>query len=214
MKQKHFIDSHKGATPLFVLGLIAWFGAWQHPTAWLYLATHGSYGLLWVHKSYSFGDKQWEAPCSPAYAARIWIGLSLYWITPYLIVSRHIDAPAWAMGLAVGMYAIGVFYHFAADMQKHTHLEHRGGLLSGGLWARSRNPNYFGELLIYLSFGVLAAEWAWVSFLVLAIFFGIVWWPNMRKKDASLSRYPAFAEWKSRTGLILPKLRGPPRNAQ
>ena len=39
MKQKHFIDSHKGATPLAVLGLMAFYGSWENTTAWLYLAT-------------------------------------------------------------------------------------------------------------------------------------------------------------------------------
>ncbi len=82
MKQRHFIDSHKAATGLFVLALLAVYDQWDNPTAWVYLALHGTYGLLWVLKSRMFPDKQWEQPTSLAYGLVIWAGLSLYWIAP------------------------------------------------------------------------------------------------------------------------------------
>ncbi len=204
MKQKHFIDSHKGATSLFVLLMMALYDHWSSPTAWVYFAIHGGYGIMWVIKSLSFPDKQWEQECGIGYGLYIWGGLSLYWVTPWLIVSQGIEAPAWAVGAIVAMYALGVFFHFASDMQKHISLQLRPGLITEGLWARSRNPNYFGELLIYLSFALLAMRWMWVPMIVLALFVGIVWIPNMRKKDRSLSRYPEFAEYKSRSKLIIP----------
>jgi steroid 5-alpha reductase family enzyme len=101
------------------------------------------------------------------------------------------------------MYAFGVFFHFASDMQKHISLQLRPGrLITTGLWSRCRNPNYFGELLIYLGFGLLAMHWAPV--LVILLFLVIVWFPNMRKKDRSLSRYAEFAAYKKRTNLFIP----------
>ena len=57
MKQKHFIDSHKGATAPAVLLLIWYFGQWENATAWIYLAIHGTYGIMWVLKSTIFPDK-------------------------------------------------------------------------------------------------------------------------------------------------------------
>ena len=78
------------------------------------------------------------------------------------------------------------------------------GLITGGLWSRIRNPNYLGELLIYGGFSALAMHWA--PFVVLALFVGIVWIPNMLKKDKSLSRYPEFAEWKKRSWLFIPPI--------
>ena len=59
MKQKHFIDSNKGATILAVLGMMAYYNVWENQTAWLYLATHGLYGILWVTKSLTFPDRRW-----------------------------------------------------------------------------------------------------------------------------------------------------------
>ena len=202
MKQKHFIDSHKGATSVAVLIMMGIYDQWDNPTAWLYLATHGLYGVLWVLKSRMFGDKSWEAPCSVGYAMVIWGSLSLYWISPWLITSGALQAPPWLMGLSVGMFGLGVFYHFASDMQKHTSLQLKPGLITTGLWANCRNPNYFGELLIYAGFSLLAMHW--IPFAVLALFVCAVWVPNMMRKDKSLSRYPEFAEYKRNSSLVIP----------
>jgi protein-S-isoprenylcysteine O-methyltransferase Ste14 len=203
MRQKHFIDSHKAATGLFVLLLIALYGQWDNPTAWVYLALHGAYGALWVFKSQVFPDKQWEQPASIGYGLVIWGGLSLYWLAPWLLMARGVHAPAWCLGGCVALYTLGVFLHFAADMQKHTFLRLRPGeLMTDGLWSRVRNPNYLGELLIYLGFGLLAMHWAPLVIVLLFVLF--VWLPNMRRKDRSLARYPEFAAYKSRTRLLIP----------
>ena len=204
LRQRHFIDSSKLANAFVVLGLMALYDAWELAAAWLYLALHGTYGVLWVLKSRTFGDAQWERPTSVGYGIVIWIGLGLYWVGPWLIVSGRSGPPgAWWYGLCVALYTLGVFFHFASDMQKHVSLTLRPGtLITDGLWSRLRNPNYFGELLIYLGFTSLAYHWA--PLLVLAAFVAGVWIPNMRRKDASLSRYPEFAEYSRRSWRFIP----------
>jgi len=204
LKQKHFIDTHKGATPLFVLACMQYYQAWDNTTAWAYLATHGTYGLLWVLKSLSFGDKQWEQECGLPYGLTIWGGLSLYWIAPWLITSGNVQAPPWLIGLAVAVWGIGVFFHFVSDMQKHIQLSLKKGLIKEGLWARCRNPNYFGELLIYAGFSSLAMHW--MPFAALALFVVVLWIPNMIKKDRSISRHEGFDEYKRRSKLFIPFL--------
>lgn len=203
MRQQHFIDSHKAATGPVILLLMAVFQQWDNPTAWVYLALHGMYGVLWVLKSHYFPDKQWAQPTNIAYGLVIWGGLSLYWIAPWLLITRGVHAPAWYLGGCVALYVGGVFCHFTADMQKHTTLKLRPGqLMTDGLWSRLRNPNYFGELLIYLGFSLLAMHWA--PLLVILLFVLIVWLPNMRKKDRSLARYPEFAAYRARSKFFLP----------
>jgi hypothetical protein len=64
MKQKFYIDTHKGVTPLAILAMMALHNQWQNSTAWIYLALHGTYGILWVLKSRFFPDKQWEQQAS------------------------------------------------------------------------------------------------------------------------------------------------------
>lgn len=203
MKEKHFIDSHKGATFFYVLALIAAYGRWDNPTALVYLALHGAYGFFWILKSLWFGDSQWEKPCGAARGATIWGALSLYWIAPWIICAGDVRAPAAWIGACVFAYAFGVFFHFAADMQKTCWMRlNRGHLLTEGMWSRVRNPNYLGELLIYAGFGALAMHP--VPMLVLAAMVAFVWVPNMRRKDASLSRYPEFAAYAARSWRMVP----------
>ena len=205
MKQKYFIDSHKGVTFLAILVMMAYFNQWQNPTAWVYLALHGTYGILWVLKSRIFPDKQWETDRGLWFGLVIWAGLSLYWIAPYIITSRGVQAPPWLLGLAVCLDTLGVFLHYAADMQKFIELKYNPGhLITGGLFSRTRNINYFGELLIYLGFGLLAMHW--LPILVIVLYIIGVWFPNMQKKDKSLARYPEFAEYKRKSKLFIPFL--------
>lgn len=205
MKQKVFIDSHKGLTFLAIFGMMAYFNQWQNITAWIYLAMHGSYGLLWVLKSHIFPDKQWEQEKSLGYGLYIWAGLSLYLISPYLINSHATTAPPWMLAMCLSIYIFGIFLHFTADMQKYIELKYNPGhLVTDGLLSRVRNINYFGELLIYLGFGLLAMHW--LPLLVILLFIIIIWAPNMFKKDKSLSRYPEFAQYKCQTKLFIPFL--------
>jgi steroid 5-alpha reductase family enzyme len=202
VKQKHFIDSHKGITPLVLLAMMAIYGQWDNPTAWVYLGLHGSYGVLWVLKSRLFPDRQWEQRTGPGYALVILGGLTLYWIAPWLIMYGDVHAPPWLLGVSTALYGTGVAFHFAADMQKHTALKLRPGLITDGFFALSRNPNYFGELLIYVSFALLAIHW--LPFVVIALYLAVIWFPNMIRKDRSLSRYPGFEAYRRRTRLFIP----------
>jgi protein-S-isoprenylcysteine O-methyltransferase Ste14 len=144
---RHFIDSHKASTWLAVLLLMAAYGAWELPTAWIYLGMHGTYGLLWVTKSQIYPDKSWERPVPLWYGVgAIWGALTLYWVAPCIIVSRGVVPPPWYLGMCVALFGAGIFLHFCADMEKYVHLKLRPGtLLTGGLWSWCRNPNYLGE---------------------------------------------------------------------
>ena len=203
MKQRHFIDIHKGATAPMVFILIWYFHQWENATSWIYLALHGSYGIMWVLKSAIFPDKTWEAKCSIWYGLYILGGLTLYWISPLIIMSTTVDNSPMYLGLMVAIFAMGVFFHYASDMQKHAYLKLKPGeLITDGLMSRCRNTNYFGELLIYLSFALLSRHW--IPVVVLVSFMIIIWLPNMRRKDKSLSRYPDYAEYKKRSSFLIP----------
>ncbi len=200
---RHFINTHKILTPLIVLGMMFFFDFWG-ALAWLYLALHGTYCLLWMIKEYTFRDRRFEEAIHPVAGFIFVFGmLGLYWMSPYLIVSGRLDAPGWLIALSVFLVVVGVFFHFTSDAQKYVQLRMHKGLITNGLFSRTRNPNYLGEMLIYLGFAILAQHW--LPFLALAY-----WWiyfvRNMLKKDASISRYPEFAEYKQRSGLLFPKL--------
>ena len=207
MKQKHFIDFHKGITFLYILGLIYFYSAFDNVAIWVYLGLHGTYGVLWVMKSMIFPDKSWEEDTGLIYGLVILIGLSLYWISPWIIVSGYFHdgqmtlIPNWLISVSIFSFGIGIFLHFSSDMQKHTALKlNPGKLIIDGLFKKSRNMNYVGEFLIYLSFSLLSMHW--LPILVLAVFILLVWVPNMIKKDKSLSRYQEFSKYKTTTRIF------------
>ena len=209
MKQKFFIDIHKGITILFVLFLMHILGQWDNTAGWIYCALHGSYGLMWVMKSRIFPDSSWEKKCSIWYGFYIWFGLSLYWLSPYIILSGcfndgiPLQLSAQYIAVCVFVFNMGVFFHFSSDMQKYSYLKLRPNqLITEGMMKKCRNINYFGELLIYLGFGLLAKHW--VPILVLLLFIIVVWIPNIRKKEKSLSRYPNFNDYRKKSSFIIP----------
>ena len=213
LKQKYFIDSHKGITPLFIIFLISFYNAWNNTEAIIYLALHGTYGFLWVTKSCIYPDKQWESKVNILYGFLIWIVLSLYWLSAYVIVTgNHFmkmkifeNCGPGYLGVLISFYIIGVFLHFTSDMQKYISLKlNPGKLITEELFARSRNTNYLGELFIYLGFILIAKDFLPLIALFIVIVF--VWVPNMINKDKSLSRYSNFSEYKRKAKMFFPFL--------
>ena len=206
MKLNFYISVHKLLSGPVILALMTLYQQWDNPTAWIYMSLHGSYGILWALKSRFFPDKNWEVHTTLAYGILVgWGSLTTYWVAPWLLCQRNTNAPLWMISLCIGVFSLGLFFHFTADMQKTISLKlHPGHLVMDGVWSLCRNPNYFGELLIYLSLAVLSLHW--LPLAILALWIGVYWLPNMRKKDRSLARYPEFAAYRTRTRLFIPFL--------
>jgi protein-S-isoprenylcysteine O-methyltransferase Ste14 len=101
---------------------------------------------------------------------------------------------------------VGCFFHFVSDAQKYFVLKHQRPrkLITNGMFGLTRNPNYFGEILMYSAFNLLAQHWLpWACC-------GLVWLQvflvNMLAKEKSMSRYPEHAAWVARTGFLVPSL--------
>ena len=203
LRQSHVINLFKGSTSLAILGMMWFYQAWDQSAAWLYLGLHGSYGLLWLLKSAVFPDRSWQEPLTVGGGLFYSVGLTAYWLAPWLLISRQPVLPNWLFALAPALYGVGVMLHFASDLQKSTALRLQPNqLIKDGLFARVRNMNYFGELLIYFSFASLSLHW--LPYLVLAAAIAFVWLPNMWAKDRSLSRYPEFDDYRERSWLFIP----------
>ncbi|MBD2293606.1 DUF1295 domain-containing protein [Anabaena sphaerica FACHB-251] len=203
MKVKYPINFHKGLTFVIVLGLMVLY---QNFTigAWVYLALHGTYGFLWLTKDRIFPDKQWEQEISAFQGIITFFLLGLYWVAPFILISSGNVPPLPLVAAAISLNIVGVFLHFTSDAQKYYTLKYKTGLITEGFFARCRNTNYLGEVLIYLAFAMLTQHW--LPFLILGLFIAMIFVPNMLKKDKSLSRYPEFEEYKECSGLLFPKL--------
>ena len=63
----------------------------------------------------------------------------------------------WGAGNQVSRLCCARLHH-TADVQKYFVLRAKRGLITDGLFSRSRNPNYLGEMFIYGSFAGNAAQ--------------------------------------------------------
>ena len=203
MKIKHPINLHKFLTSAVILGLMA---VYQNFTlaAWIYLALHGTYGILWLIKDRLYPDKQWEEEMPVVNGVATFIFIGLYWIAPFILISSRVEPSAPLIATAIATYIFGIFLHYGSDAQKYFTLKYQKGLITEGFFSRSRNPNYLGEILIYIGFAMLTQHW--LPFAIIGVILATVFVPNMIKKDKSLARYPEFAAYKERSGLLLPKL--------
>jgi len=203
MKIKYAINLHKGLTGLVVLGLMLFY---QNFTLgpWVYLALHGTYGILWLLKDRIYPDKQWEQEVSVGLGIFGFAIAGLYWVAPFILISSGTVPPLPLVAAAIFLNIMGVFLHYTSDAQRYFTLKYKPGLITEGFFARCRNTNYLGEIFIYTGFAMLAMHW--LPFVILAGFVGAMFLPNMRNKDQSLSRYPEFAAYKARSGLLLPQL--------
>ena len=141
-------------------------------------------------------------PLSPG-IVWFWYRLSLLGCSLYFDQQQGCP-PLPLISAAIAINIFGVFLHYASDAQKYYTLKYKSGLITEGFFARCRNTNYLGEILIYLAFAMLAMHW--LPFIILGGFAAGLFIPNMLKKDKSLSRYPEFKAYKAKSGLIIPNL--------
>ena len=146
-----------GATTPLLLGLMYACDNWS-PGAYTYLVLHGSYGMLWVVKSWLFGDPRWEKKLPPLGFLIMTTWLFMYWVGGIMLIVRGTPVSTERAALATAMYVFGVTAMLGADGQRHFTLRLKPGLISDGWYARTRNPNYLGEIMLYGSFGCAAAR--------------------------------------------------------
>lgn len=135
----------------------------------------------------------------------------------YAAVTYSQDSFIWLDYLAaVAMFA-AVAIELIADIQLHAFLKKRqqGEFIREGLWAWSRHPNYFGEVLFWwglMLFGLAAypAGWWWLILGALAMtaMFVLVSIPMMDKRNCE--RRPGYAEFMRRVPMLVPL---PPKRA-
>ena len=116
------------------------------------------------------------------------------------------------------IWIVGFGIEVAADRQKSAfRRRNTDGFVSEGLWAWSRHPNYFGEILLWFGIAVLALSdltgWqlvalvspAFVSLLLLKIS-GV---PMLEARaDERWGDDPAYQDYRRRTPILIPR---PPR---
>jgi len=115
----------------------------------------------------------------------------------------------WVFGFAIEVLADAQKRRFRADPLN------RDAFITTGLWARSRHPNYFGEIVLWIGVAVIALPvlrgWQWVTVispafvaLLLILVSGI---PILEKRaDAAWGGREDYEAYKERTPVLIPRL--------
>src|ERR1044072_6142142 len=128
MKISTAINAHKALVIPVVVGLMAWYDNWS-TEAFVYLAIHGTYSLLWLTKHALFRDRRFEEEEPLAIAGFvIFLPLAGYSAAPSLLSSGPLLLPPPVVGLVVALFAAGVFPRFVGAAQKFFVLQLRPGL--------------------------------------------------------------------------------------
>ena len=88
----------------------------------------------------------------------------------------------------------------------------KGQVMDSGLWAWCRHPNYFGEAMTWLAWGLLALA-AHMGWLALPSVVFVFWFMNRGSALSMTERYmlktkPGYADYMARTPAFFPR---PPR---
>lgn len=207
------VNFQKGLTWAWVAALMAAFGN-STTAAWVYLALHGSYGLCWLMKDAAFPDPRWRTRVTFGGGLMAFLlVLGPYWLFPWLLISGALGArpepPAPLLAGAIALHTVGVAVMLSADCQKFFTRRYRPGLVDEGMWARTRHPNYLGEMMIYASYALLVRHW--MPWAILLWVWTVVFLPSMVAQEASLARHAGWRAYRARTGFLLPRLRSAPK---
>lgn len=149
----------------------------------------------------------------------LWVFLTL--LAALIAITRPVPEAwdGWAL-LGALVWGIGFVIEVVADAQKSAfkaNPENRGRFITHGLWAWSRHPNYFGEMLLWAGICVIAlptfTAWGWLGLLspifVAALILGVSGVPLLeRRADDRWGGQADYEAYKAATPVLIPL---PPR---
>ena len=116
------------------------------------------------------------------------------------------------------VWAFGFAFEVIADSQKSqfsANPANKGKFIQTGLWSRSRHPNYFGEIVLWLGIAIIAIPvlqgWQWVAMIsplfVTLLLTRVSGVPLLEKKaDSKWGGQEDYEAYKKNTPVLIPKL--------
>ncbi|WP_018175497.1 MULTISPECIES: DUF1295 domain-containing protein [unclassified Thioalkalivibrio] len=216
----------------FVVVTLVWWGLAGWPSQGLWIAIPVLvWGLRlslfitwrnWGHGEDGRYTDMREGLSDRAFAARSLV--TIFWLQgalvaviglPMLAVTNAASIwwPLAALGASV--WVLGTLYESVADAQMARFRgdpARQGKVMDQGLWRYSRHPNYFGEIVVWVGYGLLALAaggwWAVPSAILMIVLILRVSGVTLLEKRLHASR-PGYADYARRTNTLIP---GPPRS--
>lgn len=121
-----------------------------------------------------------------------------------------VGALVWMIGFAIEIIADAQKSKFNADPSN------KGRFIRTGLWSRSRHPNYFGEIVLWIGIAIIAVPvlqgWQWVAMIsplfVMLLLTRVSGVPLLEKKaDKKWGGQADYEEYKKNTPVLIPRLK-------
>ena len=135
-------------------------------------------------------------------------------MSPYVVASDGTTSPVLYIGVA--LMVVGLVLETVADEQKYRAKERDvSAFVRGGLFARTRHPNYTGEILFQIglavaAFGAVSGWWQVLAVVVAPAYMVVLMALQAKIGSARLeSTYaadPAWPSYRASSGLLLPSL--------
>jgi steroid 5-alpha reductase family enzyme len=132
-----------------------------------------------------------------------------------LPITVVLGAPARPLALldvaGAAVFAAGFLYEVVGDLQLAAHVRNpanKGTLMTRGLWATTRHPNYFGEALLWWGVGLIALSSAggWIAPLgPLTITLFLVFVSGVPLLERKYAGRPDWEAYKARTPMFVPR---------
>ncbi len=115
----------------------------------------------------------------------------------------------WVLGFAIEVIADNQKTRFSADPAN------KGKFIQTGLWSRSRHPNYFGEILLWVGIAIIALPvlqgWQWIAmispFFVTLLLTRVSGVPLLEKKaNTKWGGQEEYENYKKKTPVLIPRL--------
>ena len=139
------------------------------------------------------------------------------------ITSKEPATMDWTAFAGIAVWGVGFAIEVTADAQKQRFRSdpaNRARFISSGLWAWSRHPNYFGEIVLWIGVAVIAAPslagWQWVT-MISPVFVAILLTrisgiPLLeRRGEQRWGNDPGYQEYLASTPALVPR---PPARAR
>jgi steroid 5-alpha reductase family enzyme len=140
------------------------------------------------------------------------------------VITGGVREPLGAVGIAgIAIWSIGILIEIVSDRQKSTFRsdpDNKGKFINTGLWAWSRHPNYFGEIMLWTGMAIVAVPvlqgWQWATLIspvfVTFLLTRVSGVPLLEEKaDQRWGGQDDYEEYKRTTPVLVPK---PPANAR
>lgn len=110
-------------------------------------------------------------------------------------------------GLLLFLYGFGM--EIVADKQLADFLNdpsNKGKVLDSGVWASSRHPNYFGEVLLWWGIGLMSLAGGWWALIgPAAITYLILYVSGVPMLEKKMAEDPKYADYLKRTSAFIPR---------